>query len=68
MNARRSRMGPDDLRKHAIEDRTSAVERINWFKWPICVLLGHAYVEHSGRYLKECRRCGRLEPIRRSDE
>jgi hypothetical protein len=28
-------MGPDDLRKHAIEDRMSAVEKINWFKWPI---------------------------------
>ena len=61
-------MGPGELRKLAIAERTSAVEKINWFKWPICVLAGHSYLEHPGRYLLECRRCGRLEPIRRPDE
>lgn len=42
-------MGPEELRKRAIEERRSAAEKINWFKRPICVLLGHAYVEHHRR-------------------
>ncbi len=58
----------DQLRELAIADRTSDVEKINWFKRPVCMLLGHAYFEQVGRYLLECGRCGRLEPIRRPDE
>ena len=32
----------DQLRELAIADRTSDVEKINWFKRPVCMLLGHA--------------------------
>jgi hypothetical protein len=44
-------------------------EKITWRWWIFCLVAGHDYQPVPGRrYLKMCRRCGRLEAIRPPDE
>jgi hypothetical protein len=60
--------GPRELRKIAIW-RRGMEEKINWAWWTICAVVGHAYQDVPGHpYIECCKRCGRLEPIRRPDE
>jgi hypothetical protein len=44
-------------------------EKIDWARWAVCAVVGHAYRDVPGHaYIERCKRCGRLEPIRRPDE
>jgi hypothetical protein len=61
-------LGPRELRKRIIRSR-GMEEKIDWARWAVCAVVGHAYRDVPGHaYIERCKRCGRLEPIRRPDE
>jgi hypothetical protein len=61
-------MGPDDLRKVAIQ-RRGMEEKVHWAWWTVCAVIGHDFRTIPERpYILRCERCGRLNPIRRPED
>jgi hypothetical protein len=61
-------MGPDDLRKIAIQ-RRGMEEKVNRAWWTVCAVVGHDFRTVPGHpYILRCERCGRLNPIRRPED
>jgi hypothetical protein len=61
-------MGPDDLRKIEIQ-RRGMEEKVNRAWWTVSAVVGHDFRTVPGHpYILRCKRCGRLDPIRRPED